>query len=242
MPLLTFVLMDLGALDIREIAQVPKRVFFLTEDKNLRTVSNLLLSNGFQEDDFQALSYFGVTEPHRLQVIVSVIRELQPDAMIIVHRDRDFLKTDEVEAWNERVRAIRAEPFVTANRDIEDYLVEPAFLAEKNGNFTEIEAGALLARAIEELSAGAVEDYVNGRMEIERQNNPRAVNAGAIAREGAELVGRNPRDAIKGKKLRATMRRHFQEATGRNLLDSGTSDHLRDERLRTLAARVPRRR
>jgi hypothetical protein len=235
------VLMDLGALDIREIAQIPKRVFFLTEDKAVRTVSNILISNGFEEDDFRVLSYFGVTEPHKLKVVVDVIRELQPEAMVIVHRDRDFLKSAEVETWSERVRAIQAEPFVTSQRDIEDYLVEPAFLAEKNPNLTEIEAGGLLARACEQLAATAVEDYVNGRVDIERQINPREVNPGAIAREAAELVARNPREAIKGKQLRATMRRIFQAETGRNLLDGGTSDHLRDARLRALSGRIRRR-
>jgi energy-coupling factor transporter ATP-binding protein EcfA2 len=70
------VLMDLGALDIKEIAQINRQFFVLTEDKAVGVIRDLLQSNGFDEDDYTLQSYFGVTDPHRLQVIINIIKKI----------------------------------------------------------------------------------------------------------------------------------------------------------------------
>lgn len=225
------VLMDLGALDIKEIATVHRRFYVLTEDKNVERIRDLIESNGYNPADYALQSYFGVTDPHRLQVIVQIIRGIQPNSTVVVHRDRDFLTDAEAEEWEQAVRAMGAEPFVTDKRDIEDYFIEPLYLVEKNPNFTEIEAGALVQDAIAAAQGSAVETFTNGRIEIRRKLGDRNINHGAIAALAAQTVANDPRSAIQGKRLRKEARRIFQEARGANLRSEGTSPHLAVPRL-----------
>lgn len=229
------VLMDLGALDIREVAQVNRQFFILTEDKNKRNLEDLLLSNGFANDSFAVYSYYGIIEPHKLQVVIDIIRELQPHASVIVHRDRDFLIQDEVDTWNQRVRAMDASPFVTASTDVEDYFVNPDYLAEKNANLTALDAAAIIEQAIAELVPKAIENYTNGRLDVLRKAGNRDINNGAVAAHAAQIVDQSPRSAIKGKMLRASVRRIFREQRGLNLNTAGTSAFLEDEMLQQLA-------
>lgn len=234
------VLMDLGALDIREIAQIPTRAFVLAEDKDSDGLREVLLSSGFDEGDFVLQSYYGVTDPHRLKVIISVIKEFQPQALVIVHRDRDYLQDDEVEAWKRQVRALRAEPFVTDGRDIEDYFITAEYLSERPNNLTALEAAELIQTAVENLKEETVSSYVNGRLDILRLNRQQA-NPGAIAAEAAREVARDARSAVKGKRLRSEVRRLYRERRGRNLIVRGASDLLRIPGVEALLRQLPRR-
>jgi ABC-type cobalamin/Fe3+-siderophores transport system ATPase subunit len=231
------VLMDLGALDIKEVAQVQRQFFILTEDKGLAAIKDLLHSNGFDEGDYALQSYYGVTDPHRLQVIVKIIADAQPGSTIIVHRDRDYMLPNEVAEWELAVRGFGAEPFVTQQRDVEDYFIEPAYLAEKNANLTELEAGDFLARALQAAQVSAIENYMNGRLEVLRKAGVRNINHGQLAAEAAHLAATDPRSMIKGKKLRGELRTLFQAERGTNLRGEGASAHLTEPRLAALAAR-----
>jgi energy-coupling factor transporter ATP-binding protein EcfA2 len=231
------VLMDLGALDIKEIAQINRQFFVLTEDKAVGVIRDLLQSNGFDEDDYTLQSYFGVTDPHRLQVIINIIKKSQPASTIIVHRDRDYLLPDEVANWEQAVRSFGAEPFVTQLMDVEDYLVSPAYLAEKNPNFTELEAADLLSKAVQAAQADAIENYTNGRLDVLRKLGVRNINHGQLAGEAAKKFAADPRSMIKGKRLRTEIRRIFQAERGANLRSEGTSAELSEPLLAALAAR-----
>lgn len=231
------VLMDLGALDIKEIAQVKKRFFILTEDKITSNILNLFISNGFDEDDFTVQSYFGVTDPHRLRVIVNIVLEFQPETVLIVHRDRDYLTDQEVVDWENIVRTFGAEPFVTEQKDTEDYLIRPDYLSEKNANLTALEASELINRAVAQLRPESIADYTNGRADILRKAGDRNINYGQIAAQAAAIAENSPRDLIVGKKLRRTIRRLFQEDRGANLRTEGPSAHLVDAKLTELSRR-----
>jgi hypothetical protein len=231
------VLMDLGALDIKEIAQINRQFFVLTEDKAVGVIRDLLQSNGFDEDDYTLQSYFGVTDPHRLQVIINIIKKSQPASTIIVHRDRDYLLPDEVANWEQAVRSFGAEPFVTQLMDVEDYLVSPAYLAEKNPNFTELEAADLLSKAVQAAQADAIENYTNGRLDVLRKLGVRNINHGQLAGEAAKKFAADPRSMIKGKRLRTEIRRIFQAERGANLRSEGTSAELSEPLLAALAER-----
>lgn len=230
------VLMDLGALDIKEVASTHRKFYVLTEDKKLDRIRDLLESNQFLPSDYALQSYFGVTDPHRLQVIVGLLREIQPNSTIVIHRDRDYLSNQEVLDWSNAVRSYGAEPFVTDQADIEDYFLSPDYLVEKNPNFTVLEAATLVSDAVAALESSAVENYTNGRLEVLRKLGTRNVNHGAIAAEAAQKLATSPREMIKGKRLRAEARRIFQQARGSNLRSEGPSAHLSVARLTQIRA------
>ena len=93
------VLIDLGALDVRErLANERPKYVVLTEDSEYAALNTIMKSSGFADDDFQICSYRGMTGVHLLEPLLRQIREVT-DSRIIVHRDRDFLEPDEVTEW-----------------------------------------------------------------------------------------------------------------------------------------------
>jgi hypothetical protein len=139
--------------------------------------------------------------------------------------------------WEQAVRSFGAEPFVTQLMDVEDYLVSPAYLAEKNPNFTELEAADLLSKAVQAAQADAIENYTNGRLDVLRKLGVRNINHGQLAGEAAKKFAADPRSMIKGKRLRTEIRRIFQAERGANLRSEGTSAELSEPLLAALAAR-----
>jgi hypothetical protein len=61
----------------------------------------------------------------------------------------------EAEVWEQRVRELKLQPFVTAGSDLEDAFVNPENLAEKNGTLTQLEAATLISDSVEELKVDA---------------------------------------------------------------------------------------
>jgi ABC-type multidrug transport system ATPase subunit len=86
------ILMDIGALDIKErVAQPGTKAIVLTEDENTRFLRALLESSGFILNETAILSYFGVSTEKQLRPLVQVIRNINSAARIVVHRDRDVI-------------------------------------------------------------------------------------------------------------------------------------------------------
>ena len=117
--------------------------------------------------------------------------------------------------------------------------MRPEYLAEKNANLTVLEASDLMNRSVLHLQNDAIADYTNGRLEILRKDRGANINHGQIAAEAAAAAAQNARTMLKGKKLRRTMRRIFQQERGVNLRTEGTSAHLADGRLAALRAQRP---
>lgn len=216
------ILMDLGALDIREVAQNDLKFFVLTEDKNKGPLRDLLLSSNYEASDFRIFSYFGVTEPHKLKALAHFIQDMRPKATIIVHRDRDFMTPPEVGIWAQQVRDMNLQPYVTEMTDIEDCFMNAGTLAEKNG-LTELEAGALINDSLEELRVDAIRTFVNGRIEIMRKGGITNPNMGELAESATIQIGADLRSCVKGKALLAKARSRFKAYKGVNLKVSGPS-------------------
>jgi hypothetical protein len=192
------------------------------------------LSSDFEENDFGIFSYFGVTDPHKLKILTQFIRDMRPHATVIVHRDRDFMTDDEVSAWRERVREMKLQPYVTEGRDVEDAFVNAVHLADLNGSITEIEAGALISGALEELRPDAIKNFVNGRIEILRKSGVTNPNMGEIAEVAAQNVAADLRKCVKGKTLLARARARFKAEKGVNLKVGGTSAAIASDDLRKI--------
>ena len=122
-----------GALDVKERASDPNtRAVVLTEDELVPGLKCLLEASGFNLEKTTVLPYYGVTSIKNLRPLINVIRATNPEAKIIIHRDRDYLTDFEVEQWCNKVRALRVEVFVTDGVDIESHFLKPDHLAELN--------------------------------------------------------------------------------------------------------------
>jgi len=122
------VLLELGALDVRErIAAGRYKVIVLTEDTITDNLRTLMEGSGFEIGETGLLPYNGVTNVHLLKPLIRQIRHLS-QAPIIVHRDRDYMSSDEVLAWCREIRALGGQPFVTQGIDVESYFTTDEYL------------------------------------------------------------------------------------------------------------------
>ena len=233
------ILLDIGALDVKErVGQAGSEVIVLTEDEIFKPIEVILSSSGFDMSKTLILPYYGVTATEHLRPLVNVIKGVSNRAIIVVHRDRDFLLPNEVQAWETSVRAIGVEPFVTEARDLESSFINAAFLAEKNSELNKEEFEILIDETLKEKQTELVSDYVNGRVDIVRKGEDRAnLNYGNLAVEAAKQVEKNAR-IYAGKAILRSLRGSFQTKTKQNLRVYEQSAKLKSSSAALIAAKA----
>lgn len=225
------ILLDIGALDIKERAAQPNaRVVVLTEDAIVRPLQALLDSAGFNESQTAILPYFGCTNPAQLRPLVRMIRGTNPKAAILVHRDRDYLLDDEAEEWMKRARRLGTEPFLTfltETVDMEGHFLSAKHLAKLNPGGDAAAFQKLLDAAREEAHTVCVEKYVNGRIDILRKRGEAgSINPGRLASEAPEKIKGDPQKFTHGKAVLAALRRRYRKDQGHELRVFEPSEHL----------------
>lgn len=208
------ILLELGALDIKEkIATGKFKAIFLTEDTNSTYLSLLLKNSGFNVEETSILPYNGITSLHLLKPLIRQIKALT-DAAIIVHRDRDFLDTSEIEEWKKSVRQAGVEPFVTTGTDIEDYFCTDEYL-EHATQKNEICIAGLKSAVLKDQQDEIIASYVNGRVDIQRKaGNIGKVDYGKLSAEAASSIPKDPWSFMKGKRKLARLRHVCQTDFG----------------------------
>ncbi|WFU02734.1 AAA family ATPase [Rhizobium sp. CB3171] len=205
-------LMELGALDIKEKLKSGHFDYVvLTEDKNSSYFDILLRNSGFDGGKTALLPYNGVTSVHLLKPLIRQVKDIS-DAVVIVHRDRDYLFPDEIEVWKKEIRAIGAEPFLTFGIDIEAYFCSDDYI---NG-FAKNVAGFNLAAFREKLAEGEIDDattsYVNGRIDFERKAGTIGkLDHGKLSVAASKAVAADVLALMKGKRKLSKVRKLFTE-------------------------------
>ncbi|RXK84826.1 hypothetical protein EST62_08595 [Chlorobaculum sp. 24CR] len=127
------VLLDIGALDVKEMLSGSHAKFIvLTEDELKRGLEVLLDSSGFKLEDTLVLAYYGCTALHNLRPLLDLIKASNTRSKIIVHRDRDYLNEAESKKWETEIRNLKAEPFLTKGVDVESYYLNCQHLSKIN--------------------------------------------------------------------------------------------------------------
>jgi hypothetical protein len=233
------ILLDIGALDVKErVTQPGTKAIVLTEDEITRPLEAVLESSGFVMTHTTVLPYFGISSIRQLRPLMQIINTSNPQAKVVVHRDRDFLTNDEVSHWENELRAFGANPYVTPRRDIEGCFVRPDYLSQINRELTEIEFRQLLQEILSDLKERMIADYVNGRTDIVRKTIGSAnLNPGDLAVEASRAVNASPEQYC-GKMNLRELRNRFQSAHGKNLITFSASPLLRDDGLFSVAQRA----
>lgn len=160
------VLLDIGALDVKERAAQPgTRFIILTEDTATRHIETVCAASGIDMNQTVVMPYHGATKLKHLRPLLNVIRAANPTASVIVHQDRDYMSDAEVTEWENSVRRYGVDPFVTLGVDIESQFLNPVHLAGCNPGVTEVSFSELIAAARIDTLQDSVEHYVNGRVE-----------------------------------------------------------------------------
>ena len=177
-------LLSIGALSSAErIAS--KKFVVLTEDADIKPIKILLEANNFELDKTEVLSYGGCTQLGTVDVLLKYLKKTNPMAIYVVHRDRDFMKEEEVRQYSQQISNQGATAFVTKQNDLESYFLGSHHIAYVAG--LEIsEARKIRNECIDDNRNEFVEKYVNTRMETLRKLK-QETNAGKIAVEANNL-------------------------------------------------------
>lgn len=234
------VLLDLGALDLHErIGMENTKVVVLTEDQITRGVESLFKSAGFVGDATVFESYYGVTNPKSLRPLIRFIANHNPNAKVIVHRDRDYLSDDEVTSWQEQMRELGVEPFVTDGVDVESHFISAEHLAILNPTLDQSEFEQLIDEVATEANDELIRKMVNGWVDIARKRGTLGnTDIGDLAIRAPRELAAEPERFRHGKILLKRLRAKFRERTGQNLIDLRTSEKVKHEFLDTVAERI----
>jgi hypothetical protein len=233
------VLLDIGALDVKEmLSKSQAKCIVLTEDALKRGLEILIESSGINMADTLVLAYYGCTSPHNLRPLLELIRVSNPNAKIVVHRDRDYLTQKESEQWETELRNMGAEPFLTVGVDVESHFLGARHLSEMNGT-TEQDMQDLLDAATQSCRALSIEKYVNGRTDIEKKAGTFGkLNVGQLAANAPGLIDSDAERYRHSKAVLKQLRHDFQDANGRNLKVMEASEHLAVDQFAALARRL----
>lgn len=122
-------LVEIGALDAGQRLSPPKWVL-LTEDSNLDFLKTLVVANGAELEDGEIKSYKGCTKIDTAQALLEHLKESFPNARFIIHRDRDFLDDEKLEAYKEKFGDFDVYFLIPENNDIESYFISVEHLRE----------------------------------------------------------------------------------------------------------------
>jgi ABC-type uncharacterized transport system ATPase subunit len=238
------VLLDIGALDVRErVAQPGTKAIVLTEDQNTRGLEALLEASGFPDGATVILPYYGITSVKQLRPLLRMITASNPQAKILLHRDRDYMTELEINDWSTSIRNLGVEPFVTSGTDVESHFLDTKHLAAVNEGVSEAEFQRLIDAAVTAVRDASVQHIVNGRIDIERTKGTHAaINHGKLAVDSQNLYDTAPRKLSHGKTLLKKLRSDFQAEFGQRLRDVVASEYVAFPVLRTFAKKVFERR
>lgn len=233
------VLLDIGALDVKEmLSQSHAKCIVLTEDALKRGLEALLSASDAPKDQTLTLAYYGCTTPHNLRPLLELIRTSNPQAKIVVHRDRDYLTDDESAIWEKDIRNMGAEPFLTVGVDIESHFLRADHLAKLNEK-SEDEMAHLLDQATYLCRAISIEKYVNGRTDIAKKSGTfGGMNLGQLAAKAPEVIVANPERYRHGKTVLKTLRQLYHEAHGTNIRVIEVSHYIAVPELLTLTKKL----
>jgi energy-coupling factor transporter ATP-binding protein EcfA2 len=127
------VLLDLGALDSTEhFAQKSLRCVVATEDTKRIPVLTLLESNGFELKETLVLPYHGCANFNAVRILQEFLKDVAPQVSLIVHRDRDYLSSDEINRFVSLCQKQQIICFVTVPTSVEGYFLSPEHLCNHN--------------------------------------------------------------------------------------------------------------
>jgi SMC domain protein len=210
--------MDLGALDIADYLNGgATRHLILTEDENLSYIESIATASGITESIREIRPYNGVTKIRSAMELAKFIGEKSCGTRVYIHRDRDWLRGDDVEKECKRIAAAGAIPFITRGTDLESHFLVPEHVASIYPGVSQSDAKDLVAEAISLAKDDSIDKFYNtvSRDALEEHFKNRTENKfpdlSKIRRECEELYESDPIRFTYGKRALAALKNLIQE-------------------------------
>lgn len=236
------ILLEIGALDKGDQLRngdIP--CILLTEDTDTNYIEVLAESSGFVPDEYQIWSYNGCSNINIAQALNSFITEHAPGTAVIVHRDRDYMTSEEVNAYEQKLQDVGIKVFVTSGNDAESHFVNEAHISSLYPAISEERASQLIEESLHERKDAIIEKYINtihNRTLIESYKGGEKPNAGRISTQCNRDFNADSRKYMHGKITESTLRNKIQQELGFNIDLCKVSDAISDPLLFQYASEI----
>lgn len=233
------ILLDIGALDIFDQCLGGQyKCIFLTEDSDIKMCKLFLDHNGFKNTLVFPFKGCGNTETAIL--LANFIHNYNPNCLIVIHRDRDFMQTNEVSSISAKLTLQKIIPFITDGSDIEAYFTNAKHLAYLL-NEDEEKITLWIENLIKENQISIITDFINKRHEFKNMSIYKRNDSTEVWQSGKDLIGEADKisiDKVKGKflkkKILGDMHKHF----GKNINIFQDSPFLDIPSLKAIAQQI----
>lgn len=102
-----------------------KEYYILSEDEDLELITSFAEINGFDLDNTEIISYYGCDNIGGAIAIGRYIQNQKPSTKIIVHRDQDYLDSDELTKHKGQIESAGFTFYQTKGVDVESEFINP---------------------------------------------------------------------------------------------------------------------
>ncbi|MBA1837520.1 AAA family ATPase [Corynebacterium sp. zg912] len=191
---LTELLLDLGALD--QLDNSTKCIIY-TEDGNPSLLQRTLDSLGYEQNEVRIATFNGINNSFAAQAFHDMVELLDSAPRVIIHRDRDFLTSEELAKWSHPFEEKGVEVFCPKLCDVEAYYCTAEHIAEAAGISLD-QATRVRSAVIQDHNAELRKKFRNKRANV----NKTYLDGGSPRTEDLWPENTSPKDdAIYGKDL-----------------------------------------
>lgn len=236
------VLLDLGALDKGDLLFQDKlKCVVLTEDKNFTPLEAILRASGFRMDKVEIWAYKGCTNVSTAIVLNGLFKKHAPSALVLLHRDRDYFRDEELDSRKEEIENAGMSCFLTKGTDIESHYLSSDHINFLYPEISKKRAREIINESIEETQAQSIEKFINSRTQIETaecRKKGKQPNHGKISRTANEDYSQNPARYCHSKSVLGVLIGKMQKETGNNVNLFRPTKFIKDVQLADIAHRI----
>jgi len=200
-----------------------KKYYILTEDEDISIISKYLELHGIPINEIDIISYYGCGSIGAVIPIGKyIIEKINPNARILVHRDSDYLTTDELVEIEEKVKNAGFSFYKTTGVDIENEFICSKHINQLYPTITIERAEELISSATDTTTEDSLD-----RLILKRGNSSFALKKAKQLYESDKVRYRY------GKKTFGVMKGLIQKELGENVDLLRYSEYIESELINT---------
>ena len=199
------------------------KCYILTEDENQGLITKLFEYSGFVLEEVEFLSYNGAGSIHAAIVLGNYIKTKHDGAIIIIHRDKDYLTDEQLSIVEEKVAQSGLFLFTTIGTDIESCFINSEHILELYDELTPVQVEILINEATQETKEESLKRLINHYMEMEKPQNGDFYGK---SKQLEDMYENNTERYRYGKKVLSRLSGKIQNLIGRNCDLTQYTDNL----------------
>jgi hypothetical protein len=231
------VLMEVGALDRGDLLKAGKtKCVVLTEDDDVSCIKALLAAAGFNLAETEFWPYKGCTNQGTALALCGFIGTHAPAARVILHRDRDYMTSEEAAEYESVFKkgAPQALVFLTQGTDAESHFLSPDHFHALEPALDLASVSEVIERATNDSAEYSRRVFINSRTPVEMakcRSEGRQLDVGALASECYAQYNADSTRYRHGKRVIRCVRNILQNEKNLNPDPFQASEHIKDANL-----------